>query len=60
MGSFDARTLRPRSPPKRLVRRDDTEEATMVKGGAIDLRTAERWLGPILNYDPADVEEVAA
>ncbi|MEE2930524.1 MAG: vitamin B12 dependent-methionine synthase activation domain-containing protein, partial [Pseudomonadota bacterium] len=40
------------------IERDQVEDYARRKG--MELRTAERWLGPILNYDPAEVEEVAA
>ena len=40
------------------IERDQVEDYAQRKG--MDLRTAERWLGPILNYDPSEVEEVAA
>jgi len=40
------------------IERDQVQDYALRKG--MDLRTAERWLGPILNYDPAEVEEVAA
>ena len=40
------------------IERDQVQDYANRKG--MELRTAERWLGPILNYDPAEVEEVAA
>jgi 5-methyltetrahydrofolate--homocysteine methyltransferase len=40
------------------IERDQVEDYARRKG--MDLRTAERWLGPILNYDPAEAEVEAA
>ena len=40
------------------IERDQVEDYAKRKG--MSLREAERWLGPILNYDPSEVEEVAA
>ena len=40
------------------IERDQVEDYARRKG--MDLRTAERWLGPILNYDPSEVEVEAA
>lgn len=40
------------------IERDQVQDYADRKG--MELRTAERWLGPILNYDPTEVEEVAA
>ncbi|MEL6666169.1 MAG: methionine synthase [Pseudomonadota bacterium] len=40
------------------IERDQVEDYAQRKG--MDLRTAERWLGPILNYDPSEVEVEAA
>ena len=40
------------------IERDQVEDYARRKG--MELRTAERWLGPILNYDPSEVEDVAA
>ncbi len=38
--------------------RDEVEDLARRKG--MELRAAERWLGPILNYDPGELAEVAA
>ena len=40
------------------IERDQVADYAARKGW--DLRTAERWLGPILNYDPADTVETEA
>jgi 5-methyltetrahydrofolate--homocysteine methyltransferase len=40
------------------IQRDQVEDYARRKGW--DLATAERWLSPILNYDPAGVKEAAA
>ena len=40
------------------IERDQVQDYADRKG--MELRTAERWLGPILNYDPSELEEVAA
>jgi 5-methyltetrahydrofolate--homocysteine methyltransferase len=40
------------------VERDQVEDYAIRKG--MDLRDVERWLGPILNYDPARYLAVAA
>lgn len=40
------------------IERDQVEDYARRKG--MKLRTAERWLGPILNYDPGEVEVEAA
>ena len=40
------------------IERDQVEDYAKRKG--MDVRVAERWLGPILNYDPGEVAEVAA
>ncbi len=40
------------------IERDQVEDYARRKG--MDLRTVERWLGPILNYDPIESEVVAA
>lgn len=39
------------------IDRDQVEDYARRKG--MQVREAERWLGPILNYDPAEVEAVA-
>ncbi|MCY3488312.1 MAG: methionine synthase [Bacteroidetes bacterium] len=39
------------------IDRDQVEDYARRKG--MQMREAERWLGPILNYDPAEVEAVA-
>ncbi len=36
------------------IERDQVADYARRKGW--DMRTAERWLGPILNYDPAELE----
>jgi 5-methyltetrahydrofolate--homocysteine methyltransferase len=36
------------------IERDQVEDYAKRKG--MEVRVAERWLGPILNYDPAEVE----
>ncbi|MEM1389796.1 MAG: methionine synthase [Pseudomonadota bacterium] len=36
------------------IERDQVEDYAKRKG--MDLRAAERWLGPILNYDPSELE----
>ncbi len=38
------------------IERDQVEDYARRKG--MDMHIAERWLGPILNYDPADAEMV--
>ena len=40
------------------IERDQVEDYARRKGW--DLRTAERWLAPILNYDPQAIEEAVA
>ena len=40
------------------MERDQVEDYAMRKG--MDLHAVERWLGPILNYDPARYLAVAA
>ena len=40
------------------IERDQVEDYARRK--SMNLRTAERWLGPILNYDPGELEEAAA
>jgi 5-methyltetrahydrofolate--homocysteine methyltransferase len=40
------------------IERDQVEDYARRKG--MKLRTAERWLGPILNYDPGEAEVEAA
>ncbi|MEL7541091.1 MAG: vitamin B12 dependent-methionine synthase activation domain-containing protein, partial [Pseudomonadota bacterium] len=40
------------------IERDQVQDYANRKG--MELRTAERWLGPILNYDPAEAEVEAA
>ncbi len=40
------------------IERDQVEDYASRKG--MKLRTAERWLGPILNYDPGEAEVEAA
>ncbi|MEO0982813.1 MAG: methionine synthase [Pseudomonadota bacterium] len=40
------------------IERDQVADYAARKGW--DMRTAERWLAPILNYDPFEVAEVAA
>ena len=40
------------------IERDQVADYAARKGW--DLRTAERWLGPILNYDPGEAEAEAA
>ena len=41
-----------------VVGRIDRDQVTdYAKRKEMDLRTAERWLGPILNYDPEDAED---
>ena len=40
------------------IERDQVEDYAKRKG--MELRVAERWLGPILNYDPGEVEVEAA
>ncbi|MYJ45177.1 MAG: hypothetical protein F4069_07615, partial [Rhodothermaceae bacterium] len=39
------------------IDRDQVEDYARRKG--MQVREVERWLGPILNYDPAEVEAVA-
>ena len=39
------------------IDRDQVEDYARRKG--MQMREAERWLGPILNYDPAEVEAMA-
>jgi 5-methyltetrahydrofolate--homocysteine methyltransferase len=36
------------------IERDQVEDYAKRKG--MEVRVAERWLGPILNYDPGEVE----
>ncbi|MEM9179940.1 MAG: methionine synthase [Pseudomonadota bacterium] len=40
------------------IERDQVQDYARRKG--MDLRTAERWLGPILNYDPSETDQAAA
>ncbi|MEM9569825.1 MAG: methionine synthase [Pseudomonadota bacterium] len=40
------------------IERDQVEDYARRKG--MELRVAERWLGPILNYDPSEAEVEAA
>ena len=40
------------------IERDQVEDYARRKG--MELRTAERWLGPILNYDPSEADQAAA
>jgi 5-methyltetrahydrofolate--homocysteine methyltransferase len=40
------------------IERDQVADYARRKG--MEMRTAERWLGPILNYDPAEAEVEAA
>lgn len=40
------------------IERDQVQDYADRKG--MELRVAERWLGPILNYDPGEVEIEAA
>ncbi len=40
------------------IERDQVEDYARRKG--MEIRTVERWLGPILNYDPTDTEMVVA
>lgn len=40
------------------IERDQVEDYAKRKG--MDLRVAERWLGPILNYDPSEADQAAA
>jgi 5-methyltetrahydrofolate--homocysteine methyltransferase len=40
------------------IERDQVEDYAKRKG--MELRVAERWLGPILNYDPGEADQAAA
>ena len=40
------------------VERDQVEDYARARAGAIEER--ERWLGPVLNYDPKLAQSVAA
>ena len=62
MGEVGDRLGRLDRPVRRVavgrIERDQVQDYADRKG--MELRTAERWLGPILNYDPSELEEVAA
>ncbi|MEO1189185.1 MAG: vitamin B12 dependent-methionine synthase activation domain-containing protein, partial [Pseudomonadota bacterium] len=40
------------------IERDQVQDYANRKG--MELRVAERWLGPILNYDPSETDQAAA